>query len=82
MTEVLSNPDCKWMKKTKEIMNDYSIQDEELTGCRDEVRNDIHVGMYVKFYEKMTQEKIRNLSGISSCMERLVGHQRNKQNTC
>ena len=52
MTEVLSNPDRKWMKKTKEIMNDYSIQDEELTGCRDEVRNDIHVGMYVKFYEK------------------------------
>ena len=44
-------------EKTKEIMNEYSIEDEELTGCKDEVRNNIHVGMYVKFYEKMTQDK-------------------------
>ena len=33
-------------------MNDYSIEDEELTRCKDEVRNNIHAGMYVKFYEK------------------------------
>ena len=38
MTAILANPDCKWMKKTREVMNKYSIEEEELEGSMEEAR--------------------------------------------
>ena len=54
MTNILDNPECKWMEKTLEVMQKYGIKESELIGTKEEIRNTIHVGIFVKFHQKMT----------------------------
>ena len=57
MNSVLSNPDCKWMKKTKETMEKYGITMDELSGSKSKTKNAIYVGVYIEFVKKMTQDR-------------------------
>ena len=38
MTAILANPECKWMKKTRQVMNKYRIEHEELEGSMEEAK--------------------------------------------
>ena len=53
MATVLANPECKWMKKTKEVMEKYGIQDHELYGTKPTIQNAILVGIHIKFRANM-----------------------------
>ena len=41
-------------KKTKETMERYHIENEELTRSKADANNAIHVGVYINFWKKMT----------------------------
>ena len=55
MTNVLNNPSSKWMKRTKEIMEKYGIEERELIGPKEDIRSNIEEKIHDKFYQKMTQ---------------------------
>ena len=39
MTIILSNPECRWLKKTKDTMKKYDIQERELEGKSGKPKN-------------------------------------------
>ena len=53
MTRILDNPHCRWMKKTREVMENYNIGEDDLNGTAIEAKNAIHFVVYLKFYKKM-----------------------------
>ena len=57
MTDVLANPDCKWMKKTKETMNKYGMEMEDLTGSKGKTKHEINLKVYIQFWKKMTRDR-------------------------
>ena len=57
MTKVLENPDCTWMKRTRQVMAKYGIEEDELNESKEAARNAIHVGVFVKFHGKMTKAR-------------------------
>ena len=57
MAAVLNNPECKWMKRTKEIMNKYGLEPEDLTGTKDKSKIEINQSVSLHFKIKMTQDK-------------------------
>ena len=56
MAEILENPESKWMGKTKEVMEKYGIEEHDLTGSKERAKSAIHIGVYVKFHERMTKD--------------------------
>ena len=54
MNSVLNNPECKWMKKTKETMEKYNIFEWELAEEKCVTRRIITDRIREKFHEKMS----------------------------
>ena len=57
MNIVLSNPQCKWMKKTKEVMERYNIYDWELAGMEEDkrfIKYTISERVKTDFHRRMT----------------------------
>ena len=57
MDLVLSNPECKWMKRTKEVMAKYNIYDWELAGTEEEkgrIKRIISERVTAVFQERMS----------------------------
>ena len=52
MTTVLTNPDSKWMKRTKEIMEKYNIEDGDLTS-KEKANEAINLAVHMKMYQKV-----------------------------
>ena len=57
MTEVLANPQCSWMKTTREVMEKYKLQEYELNGSKGQSKIAIDTGVHIQFREKMTKAK-------------------------
>ena len=57
MALMLNNPECKWMKRTKQIMEKYNITDEELMGSKESAREAIEIGAYIQFYQRMNKDR-------------------------
>ena len=55
MDTILNNPQCKWKKKTVEIMAKYSIEMWILAEDKDFVKSAIKYNVEQKFKEKMTE---------------------------
>ena len=81
MTAILANPECKWMKKTKEVMNKYGIEHEELEGSMEEARNAIHVGTYINFHKKDDKGQRRKVQTQILPRGKQSGDRKNQQNT-
>ena len=64
MNKVLCNPHCKWIKKTKEVMEKYNIEERDLMGTASETKNTIHFVVFLVFMRKMkaSQEKRSKLN--------------------
>ena len=56
MTAVLNNPDCKWMKRTKETMDKYGIRECDLNGSIGIAKGAINARVRAKFTTKMERE--------------------------
>ena len=54
MDIVLSNPECKWMKKTKEVMAKHNIYEWELAGDKRWIKRIITERVTTTFQEKMS----------------------------
>ena len=52
MTTVLTNPEGKWMKRTKEIMEKYNIEDEDLTS-KEKANEAINLAVHMKMYRNV-----------------------------
>ena len=50
MAAILANPNCKWMKRTKEVMQKYNIDESELQGSKSKSREAIIHGIHMKMY--------------------------------
>ena len=57
MTTILENPECKWMKKTNEVMLKYGIHPEELQGSKANSKDAILTGVHLEFYKKMIRAR-------------------------
>ena len=57
MATVLANPECKWIKKTREIMNKYGIEPEDLTGPKEKTKFEINQSVSLEFRRKMTKDR-------------------------
>ena len=54
---VLANPQCKWMKRTKEIMEKYNIQEEDLNGPKENAMDAIMIGVHIKMYSNVNSAR-------------------------
>ena len=54
MEAILRNPNCKWMRKTKDVMNKYRIEDH---GSKQKTKNNMNQKILIQFYKKMTKDK-------------------------
>ena len=54
MTDILAYPECKWMKKTKELLEKYNIEEEDLQSTKARAHDTITKAAHAKFREKMT----------------------------
>ena len=57
MAAVLANPECKWMKRTQEIMTKYGIEQEDLTGSKEKAKHEINRSVFLQFWKKMTKDR-------------------------
>ena len=57
MAKILENPDSAWMKRTRQTMAKYGIEEDELNESKEIARNAIHVGVFIKFHGKMTKAR-------------------------
>ena len=57
MTAVLENPECKWMKTTKETMERYGLEEDDLKGSVGRTKNIINVNVRARFIGKMNKDK-------------------------
>ena len=53
MARVLANPQCKWMKRTRQVIEKYHIDEEDLHGSKAKARAAIIRGVHLKIQEKM-----------------------------
>ena len=53
MATVMSNPQSKWMKRTKAIMEKYNIEEGELDGSKQEANEAINLAVHWKMYQKV-----------------------------
>ena len=57
MSEILSNPNSKWMKKTKEVMEMYNIEERDLERSKEFAKVAIRQGIYLKVYCQMNHAR-------------------------
>ena len=57
MTTVLENPDSKWVKRTKETMEKYNIDERELQGSKEEAHQAITFGVHLKIYSRVNMSR-------------------------
>ena len=58
MSIVLMNPESKWMKKTKEIMLKYNIEEDDLRGSKEKAHEAITHGAHMRMYTHVN--RVRN----------------------
>ena len=56
MTAVLNNPDCEWMKRTKETMDKYGIRECDLNCSIGIAKGATNARVRAKFTTKMERE--------------------------
>ena len=57
MQIVLDNPQSRWMKKTREVMEKYNISDRELDGSKEDANDAINMGVHIKMYSKVCESR-------------------------
>ena len=57
MATVLANPQSKWMKKTKEIMEKYNIEESDLNGSKEKANEAINLAMHMKIYNRVYESR-------------------------
>ena len=57
MTTVLANPHSKWVKRTKEVMEKYNIDERELQGSKEEAHQAITFGVHLKMYARVNASR-------------------------
>ena len=69
MNNIINNPECRWKKKTKEVMEKYNITQWELAEEKEFVKTIVKYNVHEKFKEKMIQNP-ENKSKIAYFLER------------
>ena len=64
MTNILDNPDCKWLKKNKTVMEKYEITDADLQGTEWSTKKTIREKVNIKFRNTFTTQN-ENKSKLS-----------------